>query len=214
MPRPRFEKLSEEKKAAILDAATEAFASAGFHGASYNQIIEAAGISKGAMYYYFDDKEDLFATVVDRSLHGVVDALGSFPEVEGIDAFWRALDDFMDQMLDLSLRAPHAFALMRHVLKLDAEGGIKKPILREIRQMNLDWSRHFLKAGQGVGAVRDDLPLDFLVRILGALDEAGDLWFVEQYETIDAQAMKTYGKILTDLIRRLVAPEVSFTPGS
>ena len=32
---------------------------------AYNRIIERAGISKGAMYYYFADKQDLFATVLN-----------------------------------------------------------------------------------------------------------------------------------------------------
>ena len=44
-------------------AALDEFAAHGFHDASLNRIIEAAGISKGSMYYYFDGKEDLFAHV-------------------------------------------------------------------------------------------------------------------------------------------------------
>ena len=32
----------------------------GFENASLNRIIKKAGISKGAMYYYFDDKMDLY----------------------------------------------------------------------------------------------------------------------------------------------------------
>src|SRR5690606_7275086 len=63
MPRPRFHKLSGDQQQAILGAALEEFASHGFNEASLNRIIDAAGISKGSMYYYFDGKEDLFAHV-------------------------------------------------------------------------------------------------------------------------------------------------------
>ena len=56
MPRPRFQKLAEEKRHHLLETAAKAFAAHGYEGASLNQILEQAGISKGATYYYFDDK--------------------------------------------------------------------------------------------------------------------------------------------------------------
>lgn len=64
MPRPRFNTLPPDKRQRILEAAALEFASRVFEQASLNRIIEAAGISKGAAYYYFDDKADLYATVV------------------------------------------------------------------------------------------------------------------------------------------------------
>jgi AcrR family transcriptional regulator len=60
MPRPRWATLEPERRTAILDVAAAEFAAHGFTDASYNRIIQRAGISKGAMYYYFDDQEDLF----------------------------------------------------------------------------------------------------------------------------------------------------------
>ena len=56
MPRPRFEKLSAEKREQILETAAKAFAAHGYDGASLNQILADADISKGAAYYYFDNK--------------------------------------------------------------------------------------------------------------------------------------------------------------
>ena len=64
MPTKRFHNLDPDKRAAFLEAAAEEFATHGYTGASLNRIIERAGTSKGAMYYYFEDKADLYATVV------------------------------------------------------------------------------------------------------------------------------------------------------
>ena len=64
MPRPRFEKLPPEKRETILETAAKEFAEFGYEGASLNQILAKSGISKGAAYYYFDNKED-FAIVFD-----------------------------------------------------------------------------------------------------------------------------------------------------
>ena len=67
-PRPRFQKLKSQKRDSILEIAAEEFSLKGFDGASFNRIIERAGLSKGAAYYYFDDKADLFDTVIQFGL--------------------------------------------------------------------------------------------------------------------------------------------------
>ena len=105
MPRPRFAKLDPAKKEAILTAALEAFASHGFDGASYNQIIEKAGISKGAMYYYFDDKEDLFATVVRHELEDILQHFHTLPEVSTPDFVQATFVKTNDQALVVYLAA-------------------------------------------------------------------------------------------------------------
>ena len=51
MVRPRFAKLRQSQQQAILGAALGEFAAHGFHDASLNRVIDAAGISKGSMYY-------------------------------------------------------------------------------------------------------------------------------------------------------------------
>ena len=48
MPRPRFNKLSAEKRECILEAAAKEFAAHGYDGASLNRILDETGISKGA----------------------------------------------------------------------------------------------------------------------------------------------------------------------
>ena len=67
MPRPRFDKLDLQTRSRILETAAEGFADSGFE-VSYNAIIERTGLSKGVMYYYFDDKEDLYLTLVCKAL--------------------------------------------------------------------------------------------------------------------------------------------------
>jgi AcrR family transcriptional regulator len=56
----------EETRDLVLDAAARAFAENGFHGTSLEQIAEEAGFSRGAVYYNFADKEELFLELLDR----------------------------------------------------------------------------------------------------------------------------------------------------
>jgi len=51
--------LIRDTKQRILDAAVEVFGERGYRGASVDDVAAAAGVTKGAVYYYFTDKDDL-----------------------------------------------------------------------------------------------------------------------------------------------------------
>jgi AcrR family transcriptional regulator len=50
----------------ILDVALEVFATAGFHGASMNEVAEAVGVTKPVLYQHFDSKRDLYQALIDE----------------------------------------------------------------------------------------------------------------------------------------------------
>ncbi|HWT75308.1 MAG TPA: TetR/AcrR family transcriptional regulator [Mobilitalea sp.] len=60
----RFNRIPEEKRNRILDAAMTAFAANGYVNANTNIIAKEAGISVGSLFQYFENKEDLFRTTV------------------------------------------------------------------------------------------------------------------------------------------------------
>ena len=52
-------------RAALLEAALEVFADRGYRDASVDEIAERAGYSKGAIYFHFSGKEDLFFALLE-----------------------------------------------------------------------------------------------------------------------------------------------------
>jgi AcrR family transcriptional regulator len=58
-----------QTRASIVAAAADAFAARGFHGASLEEIADAAGYSRGAVYSNFADKTELFLAVFDERMH-------------------------------------------------------------------------------------------------------------------------------------------------
>lgn len=56
----------EATREEILAAASRVFADRGYHAASLDSIAEEAGFSRGAVYYNFADKEELFLELLDR----------------------------------------------------------------------------------------------------------------------------------------------------
>lgn len=84
MPSRQFLSLPQEKQDQIIDAALEEFATYGFDLASTNRIARRAGISKGALFKYFDDKEALFLHLSAATIRSY---LGGMPKAAGEDIF-------------------------------------------------------------------------------------------------------------------------------
>ena len=64
------------KRRQIVQGARSIFLQQGFDAASMNDIARAAGVSKGTLYVYFDDKEQLFEAIVHEECQ--VHAEGTF----------------------------------------------------------------------------------------------------------------------------------------
>lgn len=66
--RERKEREREARKNAILEAAKTVFFQKGLHAATMNQIAEAAELSKGTLYLYFSNKEELYVSILLEGL--------------------------------------------------------------------------------------------------------------------------------------------------
>jgi len=57
---------SETTRQKILDAATDVFSEVGYAAAGLGEIIERAGMTKGALYHHFDSKEALATAIIEQ----------------------------------------------------------------------------------------------------------------------------------------------------
>ena len=72
-----------ELRQAILDAAADTFSRDGYDSVSLRAVAEAVGLSHGAIYGYFKDKDELFAALVQQSFDQLAAALRSLPGRRG-----------------------------------------------------------------------------------------------------------------------------------
>lgn len=82
----------------ILDVAVQVFGQHGFHGASMNDVAEAAGVTKPVLYQHFDSKQDLYLALLEdvghRMLHAIARATSGAPNGKvqtelGFQAYFR-----------------------------------------------------------------------------------------------------------------------------
>ncbi len=70
-----FKKLPPKRQARILDAAAAVFAEKGYHHASTPDICARAGISNGALYKYFRNKEAIYVSVMNHGIDLMINDL-------------------------------------------------------------------------------------------------------------------------------------------
>jgi AcrR family transcriptional regulator len=204
MVRPRFAKLPPEQQQAIRHAALAEFAAHGFHDASLNRVIEAAGISKGSMYYYFDGKEDLYAHVARTELDGLFARLGPFPVPDtDPDIFWSTLADYYLRLMTALSASPQLAALIRGWIAAAGTPALQQA-QQEMEQAVLPWMSQALAAGQRAGAIRTDLPAALLIAVIFGMGQAMDTWLISQQP--DEHDLPRLIGALIDMIRGAVEP--------
>ncbi len=211
MPLPRFSNLDEPRRRSILAAAAEEFGERGFSAASYNRIIERAGISKGAMYYYFADKDDLFRTVLDSALAQWFAQVGYPFQADDAESFWAACQSMYERSLRFMLDDPKNAALCFNITRARErlEG---HEALVELQKRMEEWTRELVRHGRAIGAVRADIPPDLMVQVALSMMEAGDRWLAKHWDQITADAVQATSKTMVDLFKRVSAPESFFSP--
>jgi AcrR family transcriptional regulator len=83
---------AEKRQAQLISAAMEVFNRKGYGGATTEDIAREAGVTKGAIYFHFKSKEDIFLAVVKetagRHMQAIIDYLKQQPDanlfIEGI----------------------------------------------------------------------------------------------------------------------------------
>jgi AcrR family transcriptional regulator len=101
------------KKREILEGARQVFRAEGFDGASMDKIARAAGVSKGTLYVYFRNKEELFTEMVSVDRREAAEQLCNFENDSGDVA--AMLQQVGENFIAMMIRPEH-IALIRMVM--------------------------------------------------------------------------------------------------
>ncbi|MFL6675517.1 MAG: TetR family transcriptional regulator [Massilia sp.] len=71
-PKPRWERRKDARPQELLDAAIDLFVERGFASTRLEDVARRAGVSKGTLYLYYENKEELFKAVVRNSIVPVI----------------------------------------------------------------------------------------------------------------------------------------------
>jgi AcrR family transcriptional regulator len=128
---------AEETRQLLLSVARELFTERGYAATSIEEIIQRAGVARGALYHHFSGKETLFRAVYDAvqadAVAGVVAAAGAAKEPWA--AVRAGLSAFLDACLDPAFRQVVVIDSVPVLQREVWEGGIEPvelPMLRSV----------------------------------------------------------------------------------
>jgi AcrR family transcriptional regulator len=206
MPLPRFEKLSREKQERILEAAAKVFTAHGYEKASLNLMLKAAGISKGAAYYYFADKADLVGTVVRHYwLDSLVRSSTALADLT-VDGFWRTVAELYLHPFGDAEERPWLLGLSRAVWGIPRELKKSEP-LKSVADEAADWMAALLRRGRELGLVREDVPDGLLVELIWTLDGVHDRWLGAHWQQMDSAERDRTTRLFIKFLKKILEPE-------
>ncbi|HKJ92657.1 MAG TPA: TetR/AcrR family transcriptional regulator, partial [Longimicrobiales bacterium] len=82
----RWKRRPDERPAELLEAALNVFAERGYSATRLEDVASAAGVSKGAIYHYFDGKEDLLRQALQRRIESIAEDVDTKLAERGVPA--------------------------------------------------------------------------------------------------------------------------------
>jgi AcrR family transcriptional regulator len=174
----------------LLDTARELFGTRGYNDTSLDDLVAAAGVTKGALYHHFGSKEELFRALFEQIKREVSEMVGA--TFLGPDP-WKALLDGCQAMVDA-----HLDPAVRQIVLLDGRSVLGWDRAREIEsRYTAAVLRGALRRAMQSGVItrRPLRPLALMLN--GALGEA--CFFV-----VDSEDPDEAREEIKDLIARLL----------
>lgn len=157
---------AEVTQAKLRRRARRLFATKGYAGASTEDLVRTTGLTKGALYHHFGDKEGLFRAVVEDLEGEVANAVAAATSAEADP--WRRLEAACKAYLDASLRPD-----ILRILVLDAPSVLGWHQWCEIdKRYGIAMFDQTLRQAIDAGVVRAQSPETVAQVLLGALNVA------------------------------------------
>ena len=198
--------LDSEKQQALLDAALEEISENGLDGASYNRIIERSGLSKGVVYYYFQNKESLYMTVLSEAKRQFLSSVGTLKLSRRKEDFWPACREYYGKSLRFALSNMRIVKVARSLFGPGIERSQNERIYDSFLELE-KWMKMIVSRGQTLGALRVDMPLELLMNTVQSLGHTMDSWFFSRVEKGEEVDMEWYIGFAMDMYQRILSPE-------
>jgi AcrR family transcriptional regulator len=151
---PRWQRRAEDRPREICAAALQVFAEKGFAAAKLDEIAKRAGVSKGTLYLYFKDKEQLFRAVVRNTVAPNVDNLRSGLIQTGLP-FDQLVRLFLAKFVDMVSRVPVGAVAKMVISESRNFPELAKVWHDEVVSKGLGTLQALIEMAQAKGEVRD-----------------------------------------------------------
>jgi len=208
MPKETFLNLPQEKKEKIFREAIKEFAKEGYNKGNIGTIAKEAGIAKGSLYQYFQDKKGLYMYCVKESysisMKYASSKIENIDEVNIIDLFY---DGFKDTWIFLKEEQDLYIFLL--TLTYENKHNIKDEALTYILEQGRTFMRNLIDRNKEKGYIKKDISTEsilvFIEGISARMKEYMRDFAEENHKNaydMDFNDYETFIKEITYLVKR------------
>ena len=164
----QYQKTTEKKQQAIIQAALQLFKEKGFKDTSIKSIAEVAEVSPVSIYNYFGSKDNLVALCVNDL----------FEEIT------QQAEDILNSNLDFKTKLDHAFALCQEKMsqqisdyfqdKMVKDYALSSLLMKAITTKKRDIYCAYIELGKEEGLIAEDLSTELILNVMDALNGMGN----------------------------------------
>ncbi|QVK17921.1 TetR/AcrR family transcriptional regulator [Mycoplasmatota bacterium] len=183
-----------EKKQELIDAAIEEFGNNGYEKASLNNILKAAGISKGTFYYHFKNKEDLYFYLLTFMAE---DKQKFFQDRLTMELFNQDFFTIFEKLIEFALE----FATQNPQINKFAESYMKEKnnliyqkIVEHFGDQRVDFFDAIIDKAYQKGEIRQDISIEFqknmVYYLMTHVVEIADIIEIEDFKKASIELIK------------------------
>ncbi|MBT3240048.1 MAG: TetR/AcrR family transcriptional regulator [Chloroflexi bacterium] len=183
MPKETFFNLPAEKRDLIIKVVTDEFAAFNYEQASVNRIVTNAGISKGSLYQYFEDKRDIYQYLIDLMTKEKVKYVSPVMQNPEDHDIFTLIRELYVSGLRFVLENPKFGAIGKRFMEIK-----NSVVYDEIMHGNRDAANQFfrilLEKAVDKGEIRSDLDIPMFAYMIGAMNTQMIEYFTD-FETFE-----------------------------
>src|SRR5262245_60719800 len=191
----------EARKQAILEAALRVFAQYGFDAATTEEIAQAAGLSKGGLYWHFKSKDEILAAMLQQLFDQEMFVLSRLVDSSGSVA--SRLRQLVRQAIDALLETEHTLPVIREFHALAARNAGVRQSIQSYYQRYHGLLIALLQQGFFSGEFRTGTADSASLTLLAQLEGLGLVWsLAPQMVELHTQADSAAELLLRALMAR------------
>ncbi len=191
--------VSEERKNQILEAAKKTFAKKGIHNTRMSDIADTSGLSKGALYWYFESKDAIILSLLEKVLQ---------PEIQDLKSLLEEDCPAEEKLLLYAERGGQDIIgmlkwmpLMYDFIALAFRQKKIKQAISEYYRENLQLLENLIQQGIDAGEFQTDSALDAAITVGSIIEGTVMLWLYDPGHIDIIQHIQSNTRLLLDGLR-------------
>lgn len=203
MPKRTFNRLDDDKKERVMRAAIEEFQAHGFEKAKIEAIAKNAGVAKGSIYQYFDDKKELFLYSATWALEYFMKIIDRQTPLEEMDVYDYFLSGSRERF-ELLKKEPLLVAFSMDIVS-GKYGRLAQEANSELDRIGEEYELRLIANGKKRGTVRDDLDDRALLLFFQGVTGRFDMEIMEKAGSFAFEPTEEQFGEMEELIKAMVS---------